>query len=95
MAITIDHSDKLVANRHWHRNRFLGPCVPVVNVNVRPADRGFQDTNKHVIAADFRDRNFFEPQSRLGLGLHDGLHHLLHDKKLGESGMQESRKVRE
>ena len=38
---------------------------------------------------DFRNRNFFEPQSGLGLGFHDGLHHLLHDRKLGESGKRE------
>jgi hypothetical protein len=78
-----------MADRHGNRDRFLRPRVPVVNVNISSADRGFQDTNKDVIAAHFRDRNFLEPQPRLGFGLHDGLHHFLHDKKLGESGTQE------
>jgi hypothetical protein len=41
---------------------------------------------------DFRNRNFLEPQSRLGLGLYDGLHRFLHDEKLGKLRTQKSRK---
>ena len=81
----IDNSHKLVANCHWHRDRFLRPLVPVIDVHVGPADGGLQNADQHVIAADFRNRNFLEPQARLGPAFHHGLHHFLHDKKLGEA----------
>src|SRR5215470_10554063 len=79
IAHIIDNADKLMADCHRHRNRFLRPRVPVVNVNICSADRRFQHTNEHVVAPDFRNGNFLEPQARLGLGLHDGFHHLLHE----------------
>src|SRR4030095_11256753 len=89
----IDHANKLMTNCHWYRNRFLRPCVPVVNVHIGSTDRRFQDANEHVIATDFRNRNVLKPQCRLGLGFHDGFHHLLHEGKLSESTTQESRKT--
>ncbi len=93
IAYIVDNADELMADRHRNRNRFLRPCIPVIDMNVSPADRGFQNANEHLIAADFRNRNFLQPQPRLGLGLHDCLHHLLHDKRLGESGTHETKFV--
>jgi hypothetical protein len=95
IAYIVDNADELMADCHRNRNCLLRPRVPVVNVNISSADRAFQDTNKHVIAAHFGNRNLLEPKPRLGLGLYHGLHLLLHEEKLGESGTQESTKVRE
>src|SRR5207237_6679333 len=89
IADSINDADKLVTDRHWHRDCFLRPRVPIVDVHVGPADGGFQHADKHVIAADFWNRNFLEPETRLGFGLHNGLHHFLHNRKLGQSGKQE------
>ena len=35
----IDYADEFVADDHRHRNRFLRPRIPVVNVNIGAADR--------------------------------------------------------
>jgi hypothetical protein len=82
IAYVGDNPDELVANCHRHRNRCLRPRVPVVNVNIGAADRSFQNANEHVVTADLRNGNFFEPQSGLGPGLHDGLHRFLHTMML-------------
>ena len=92
IADALDHADKFMADDHRHRDRFLRPRVPVVDVNVGSADRCFLDPNENLVAANFRNRNFLEPQSGLGFALHDRLHRLLHGMKLGESVTQESRK---
>ena len=95
IAHAIDDADKLMPNDHRHLNRFLRPCVPVVNVHVGSADGCFQHANQHIVAADFWNRNIFEPETRLTFSLHNRLHQFLHEQKLGESGTQESMKVRE
>ena len=82
IADAIDHSDKLVANSHRHRDRFLGPGVPVIYMYVGAADGGFENPNQDIVAGAFGNGNFFEPQSRLGFRLYDGLHRFLHDPKL-------------
>src|SRR6266481_9222237 len=38
LAHAIDNTDKLMADDHRHRNRFLRPRIPVVDVHVRTAD---------------------------------------------------------
>src|SRR5882757_4996725 len=85
----IHNADKLMANDHRHRNRFLRPCVPVINMHVRATDRCLQDADEHIIAADCRNRNILEPKARLGFRLHNGLHHFLHGTTLGQSAKQE------
>jgi hypothetical protein len=93
IAHSLNSAHKLVADRHWHRDRFLRPRIPVVDVHVSPADRGLQHADEHVVALNFWNRNFLEPEARLSFGLYDRFHHFLHEGKLGESGKQESRKV--
>ncbi len=61
IAHAIDNADKLMADDHRHRNRFLRPRVPVVDVHVRAADGCFQHADQHIVAADFWNGNFFEP----------------------------------
>ena len=77
---------------HRHRNRLLRPRVPVIYMNVSPADRCFDHANERIVAGDLRNGNFFQPKTGLGFAFHDGLHRFLHDKKVGESAKQESRK---
>ena len=91
IADKIDHADKFMADRHRHRNRFLGPGVPIIYVDVGAADGRLQDANEDIICACFRNRDFLEPQAGLGFSLHDGLHRFLHDKKLGGSVTQETK----
>jgi hypothetical protein len=93
IAYSLNGADELVTDRHRHRDRFLRPGVPVVDVHVGPADGCFQHADEHVVALNFWNRNFFKPEARLGFGLYDRFHHFLHEGKLGESGKQESRKV--
>ena len=38
-----DGADELMADHHRRLDRFLGPSVPVINVNIGPADGGFFD----------------------------------------------------
>ena len=84
VANLFDHADKLVANGHRNGNRFLRPGIPVVNVNVGPADRCFEDADKHIVAFDFRDRNFFEPKPGFSPALYHRLHHFLHEPSYAE-----------
>src|SRR5436190_23805312 len=39
----LDHADELVADGHRNGNRFLGPRVPIVNVDIRSADRSLEN----------------------------------------------------
>ena len=82
IAHAIDHADKFVTNGHGHGNRFLRPGVPIIYMYVGPADRRFQNPDQDIIALDFRDRNFLQPESRLRLGLYDCLHCFCHEIKL-------------
>ena len=88
IADSINDAHKLVADRHRHRDRFLRPGVPVVDVHVRSTDRCFQHSDEHIVAAGLWNRNFLEPETRLRFGLYNGLHHFLHNGKLGQSGKQ-------
>ena len=52
----------------------LCPGVPVVDVDVRPADPCFLDPDQYVIDADLGFRNVLKPKSHLGLALNDSFH---------------------
>jgi hypothetical protein len=45
VADSINKADKLMADRHWHWDRFLRPSVPIVDVHVCSTDRCFQDAD--------------------------------------------------
>ena len=61
IANAIHNADKLMANDHRYRDRFLCPRVPIVDVHVRAADRCFQHADQHIVAADIWNGNFLEP----------------------------------
>ncbi|VTR67535.1 hypothetical protein DESC_610118 [Desulfosarcina cetonica] len=69
-----DDADEFVADGHGRGNGALGPGVPVVNVDVRSADRGLDDFDQHVIMADAGKGDLAHPDARLGLQFDDGLH---------------------
>src|SRR6266404_2238868 len=84
IAGKIDNPDKFMAYGHRHRNRLLRPRVPVIYMDVGPADRRLHNANEHIVAGDLGNGNFLQPKAGLGFAFHDGLHRFLHDKKVGE-----------
>ena len=56
----LDDSYELVADDHRGLDRALGPVVPVVDVDVRPADRGLLDADKDVARAGKGHRSLNE-----------------------------------
>src|SRR4029077_9813145 len=82
IAYPIDFADELVTDCHRDGDCLLGPGIPVIYMYVGSADGGLENANEHIVAANFGHRPFLEPQTRLGFGFHDRLHHLLHDAKL-------------
>src|SRR5436190_2514096 len=85
IAHAIYNAHKLVADGHRHRNRFLRPGVPVVDVQVRATNRCLQDADEHVIAADFWNRNLLEPETRVRFCFDNRFHRPLHDRKVCKS----------
>ena len=77
-ADALDHADKFMADDHRHRDRLLRPGIPVVNVNVGAADRGFLDPDEHVIVSHLWHRHFLKPETRFRPALDQRLHCLLH-----------------
>src|SRR6187399_689016 len=69
-----DFADELMANRHRDRNGLLRPFVPVVDVNIRTADSGPENTDKDVIDSDFRFGNILEPETGLRVRFNECLH---------------------
>jgi hypothetical protein len=62
-----DLANKFMPDRRRHLYRALRPCVPVVNMQVRTADAAALYADHHVVDADFRFGNIFEPQARFGM----------------------------
>ena len=69
-----DLTDEFVPHGHRHGDRFLGPGIPVVDVEIGAADPGAIDLDQHVVDADLRHRHLVEPQPRPGFPLHKRLH---------------------
>ena len=67
-------ADKLMADDHRHRNRFLRPGVPVVDMHVGAADSGAIDLDQHIVDADFRFRDVFQPQPAGGFAFDKCFH---------------------
>jgi hypothetical protein len=88
IAYAINNADKLMADYHRHRNRFLRPNVPVVDMHIGATDGRFQDPDQHFITADFWNRNILEPKAGLCFCFYNSLHGL-HDTTLGQSEKHE------
>ena len=48
-ADAINFADELVTDRYRDRDGFLRPRIPVVNMNIGPADRCFERVNEDVV----------------------------------------------
>ena len=48
-----DFAREFVTDRHWHRDRFARPVVPLKNVNVGAANRRALDAYQYIVVADF------------------------------------------
>ncbi len=69
-----DFADELVADGHGYGNGALRPLIPVVDVQIGPADTGAKDAHQYVVDPDARLRNFFEPEARLAFTLDERFH---------------------
>ena len=69
-----DLAHVLVAYCHRHTDRVLRPLVPVVDMDVRPADRGLANTNLYVVGPRDGLRLIFHPDAGFGLSLYECLH---------------------
>ena len=67
-------SDKLVADGHGHGDGLLRPFVPLVDMHIGAADAGVTHADQHVVDADRRLGNLFQPQSALRFALDQCLH---------------------
>src|SRR6516164_3364989 len=61
-------SDKLMADRHGHWDRFAGPVVPVEDMNVCTANSSAQNADQHIVDAKGRFGNILQPEAWLCLG---------------------------
>src|SRR5262249_21944751 len=73
-----DRTDEFMAGDHWHGHGLLSPLVPVVDVYIGAADRGFPDLDQHVVGTDLGNRHFLHPDPRLDFRLHQRAHHVGH-----------------
>src|SRR5207247_3547050 len=60
IADKVDHTDKFMADRHRHRNRFLGPGVPIIYVDVGAADVYLQEANETINYDYFRNQEIHD-----------------------------------
>ena len=88
-----DLADELVPDDHRHRDRLLGPGIPLINVQIGAADRRSHDPMRTSLMPTV-GTGTSSSQSPHRLILDQGVHRLLHWlRSLGESRIQESRKV--
>jgi hypothetical protein len=72
---------ELVAHVHGHGDGLLRPLVPVIDMHVGAADRGFVDLDEHIVDAHRRDRNLLQPKPLFRPGL-DQRFHRVHGRLL-------------
>jgi len=63
-----------VTDRHRHRNGFLRPGIPVVDVHIRPANRGAVDFDEHIVVTDRGLGHVLHPDSRFRASLDQCFH---------------------
>ena len=61
-----DLADELVTDHEWRRHILLSPAVPLVDVQVGPADPGPQHADEHLVPPDRRVGDFLQREPRLG-----------------------------
>ena len=77
-ADLIDDADEFVSDDHGDGDRLLSPRVPVIDVDVGPADRSLLDPDENIVRSHFGDRHFFQAKSRFGPPFYECLHRFAH-----------------
>jgi len=70
----LDRADEFVADDHGCLDGFLGPSIPVVDVNVGAADGGFFDLDEDIVHAGGGHGDLGEGEAGTGLELGDSAH---------------------
>jgi len=73
-----DGAGKLVAPGERRKDALLGPLVPMMDVQVGPADAGGFHLHEHLVLARLRDRHFLDSQPWLGFHLPNRSHRSRH-----------------
>ena len=69
-----DLADELMPHDHRHRDRLLRPRVPIVDMDIGPADAGAVDLDQAIGRPHIGHRHVFEPQTDLRVLLDEGFH---------------------
>ena len=69
-----DSSDKFVPDDHRHGDRFLGPGVPVVDVQVGAADPGLFDFDQAIADSELRKGDVLEFESQAAVVFDESFH---------------------
>ena len=67
-------ADELMADGQTHGDGCARPCIPLINMQIGPADAGVEDPNLHVIDAHLGLRHILQPEAALGPALYKCLH---------------------
>ena len=73
----LDNTVVLMAHHHGHGNGLLGPGVPVVDMDVRPADGTLVHPDQHIVRTHLGHGDLPHPDPFLTLGLQQGFHERL------------------
>jgi hypothetical protein len=69
-----DSSDKFVPDDHRHGDRFLGPGVPVVDMQVGAADPGLFDFDQAIADSELRKGDVLEFESQAAVVFDESFH---------------------
>jgi hypothetical protein len=67
---------KLMPSRHRDRNSSLCPSIPIIDVQISPADCSLFNLNQQVVRPDHRYWYLAKRKSLSSLSLYESLHHL-------------------
>ena len=70
-------ADKLMADNHGNRDSFLCPAIPIINMQVRPADCSPQNFDQHIIGPNGGHGNIFQPKPRFCMFFYKRTHFAL------------------
>src|SRR5690606_309350 len=73
-AYRLAHAPELLAHGHRHGNRALRPLVPVVDVDVGAADRGFPHADQQIVRPVLRPLHLLHPDAFFGFGFDECFH---------------------
>src|SRR5690606_36455482 len=69
-----DLPDEFVPDDHGRFDRLLSPVVPIVDVDIRAADRSAFNPDQHIVDPGFGDGNVDQRKADTGLEFGEGAH---------------------